>query len=131
MKISIIGTGYVGLVTGTCLAEVGHNVTCVDIVKEKVNIINNGKTPVYEPGLEELITKNIAANRMRATTESRKAIVESDVTFICVGTPPKENGDSDLSFVRKTSEDIGKALAEKSEYHVIEKSTVPPGTSRS
>ena len=132
MKISIIGTGYVGLVTGTCLAEVGHNVTCVDIVKEKVNIINNGKTPVYEPGLEELITKNIAANRMRATTESRKAIVESDVTFICVGTPPKENGDSDLSFVRKTSEDIGKALAEKSEYHVIVvKSTVPPGTSRS
>lgn len=132
MKISIIGTGYVGLVSGTCLAEIGHDVTCIDIVKEKTDAINEGKTPIYEPGLEELIKKNLSAKRLRATLELKRAVVESDATFICVGTPPKENGESDLSFIRKAAEDVGKAISQKNNYHiVIVKSTVPPGTTRS
>lgn len=132
MKISIIGTGYVGLVSGTCLAEIGHDVTCIDIVKEKTDAINKGKTPIYEPCLEELITKNLRANRLRATLELKKAVAESEATFICVGTPPKENGESDLSFISKAAEDVGKTIASKANYHVvIVKSTVPPGTSRS
>ncbi len=132
MKISIIGTGYVGLVTGTCLAEIGHDITCIDILKEKVDAINQGKTPIYEPGLEELIKKNLQEKRLRATLELKQAVIESEVTFICVGTPPKTNGESDLSFIQKAAEDVGTALAGKKTYHVvIIKSTVPPGTSRS
>lgn len=132
MRVSIIGTGYVGVVTGACLAELGNYVTCIDVVKEKVDAINAGKTPIFEPGLEELIAKNLEAGRLRATLELAKAVEESEVTFICVGTPPNEDGSSDLSFIRKAAEGIGKAIAGKTEYHVVVvKSTVPPGTSES
>ncbi len=121
-----------GIVTGASLAELGNDVTCIDIVKEKVDAINSGKTPIFEPGLEELIKKNLGAKRLRATLELKKAVVESDVTFICVGTPPKKSGESDLKFIRKAAAGIGKAIAGKSDYHVVVvKSTVPPGTSES
>ena len=128
MNISIIGTGYVGLVTGAGLAEKGHNVVCVDVLSEKVGIINSGKSPIYEKGLEEMLKKNIG-RRLRATTDLPEAVVGSEATFICVGTPSEKDGSLDLGFVEKASEEIGKILAQKDSYHlVVVKSTVLPGT---
>lgn len=128
MDISIIGTGYVGLVTGVGLAEKGNRVICMDVTKEKVDIINSGKSPIYEKGLNELLEKNIGKNLV-ATTDLRNAVLNSDVTFICVGTPSKGDGSLDLSSVKNASKDIGKILSEKDSYHVVVvKSTVLPGT---
>jgi len=128
MNVSIIGTGYVGTVTGACLAELGHDVICVDIDQQKVDWINAGIAPIHEPGLSELLKKH-AGIRLRATTDYNDAIPNSDLTFICVGTPSGEDGRIDLSIVRSASKSIGKALSDRRSYHVVVvKSTVVPET---
>jgi len=128
MNVSIIGTGYVGTVTGACLAELGHDVICVDIDQQKVDWINAGIAPIHEPGLSELLKKH-AEIRLRATTDYNDAIPNSDLTFICVGTPSGEDGRIDLSIVRSASKSIGKALSDRRSYHVVVvKSTVVPET---
>ena len=129
MKISIIGTGYVGLVTGTCFAELGNTVTLVDIIKDKVEKINSGIAPIYEDGLDTMLKKNLGKGRLHATMNLEKAVLESDVTFISVGTPSRPDGSIDLVYVKKAAESIGKALKQKEGYHtVVVKSTVVPGT---
>jgi UDPglucose 6-dehydrogenase len=127
MKISVIGAGYVGLVTGACLAETGHQVTCVDIDAEKVAKINQGIPPIYEPGLDELMQRHVGAGLV-AATDLRHAVLNTELTFIAVGTP--FNGASiDLSHIQQASRAIGQVLMEKSAYHVVVvKSTVVPGT---
>jgi UDPglucose 6-dehydrogenase len=127
MNISIIGTGYVGLVSGVCLAEKGHNVVCVDIDKEKVEMINNGVPPIHEQNLEELLVKNIGSN-FTATTDLQQAVSDSELSIIAVGTP--FDGELiDLTFIEQVSAQIGKILRHKDKYHVVAvKSTVVPGT---
>ena len=133
MNVAIIGTGYVGTVTGTCFAELGHNVVCVDVDAAKVDQINAGIPPIHEPGLPALLKTHVG-KRLRATDDYNDAILNSEVTFICVGTPSGDDGRIDLSIVRSASTSIGKALAERSAdashtYHVVVvKSTVVPGT---
>ena len=127
MKVSVIGTGYVGLVTGVCLAEKGQQVICVDLDPQKVESINRGVPPIYEPGLQELLQKN-AGKRLRATTDLRCAVLETELSFIAVGTP-STNGEIDLRYVQEAARQIGSALREKDSYHlVVVKSTVVPGT---
>src|SRR5436305_10754536 len=99
MKLTLIGTGYVGLVTGTCFAEVGHQVICVDNDAKKVEVLRAGKMPIYEPGLQELVEKNVAAGRLRFTTSTHEGVEASDVIFIAVPTPPLADGGVDLSFI--------------------------------
>ncbi len=127
-KIAVIGTGYVGLVTGTGLADFGNKVTCVDVDKAKIDMLNKGQIPIYEPGLKELVDKNFREGRLTFTTDIDTAIRESEVVFIGVGTPPKVNGEADLSFVEAVVESIANNL---DGYKVIvTKSTVPVGTNR-
>lgn len=127
MKVSVIGTGYVGLVSGACLADVGHDVICVDIDPQKVDMINNGISPIYEKGLDDTLQKNIG-KRLRATTDFAPAIMETELSLIAVGTPFKDDA-IDLSFVEAVSRQIGDTLAQKEGYHVVVvKSTVVPGT---
>lgn len=128
MKVSISGTGYVGLIQGVALAKHGHKVICVDIDQEKVAMINRREPPIYEHGLKELMKKVIPKN-MTATTDLRNAVLNSQITFICVGTPSRRHGAIKLEQIKKVSEDIGKILKEKKEPHlVVIKSTVVPGT---
>ncbi len=128
MRIAIVGTGYVGLVTGACFAELGNRVVCVDIDRERVEKINRGEAPFYEEGLDELLKKHVPG-RLRATTSLEEAIGESDVSFISVGTPSGLMDYIDLKYVEEVSRGIGKCLREKEEYHlVVVKSTVVPGT---
>mgnify|MGYP003376869826 CR=1 FL=1 len=128
MKISVIGTGYVGLVSGTCLAERGHRVTCVDIRSEVVTEINAGRPPIHEIGLEEMLQTVRKNGTLSATTDARQAILDSDVTLICVGTPTVA-GRMDLSQVVAAAEEIGTVLAEKRTYHVVAgQNTRFPGT---
>jgi UDPglucose 6-dehydrogenase len=126
MKIAIIGSGYVGLVTGTCFAELGNDVVCVDIDEDKIKKLNDNIIPIYEPGLQELVIRNRKENRLKFTTELKKAIKDSEIIFICVGTPPKENGEADLSYV----ENVARTIAEVMDSYklIIEKSTVPVQT---
>ncbi|RFF27893.1 MULTISPECIES: UDP-glucose/GDP-mannose dehydrogenase family protein [unclassified Wenzhouxiangella] len=126
MKVTIFGTGYVGLVTGTCLADVGHHVTCVDIDQDKINMLNGGKIPIYEPGLEEMVEENHDAGRLQFTTEAAEAVVEAEVLFIAVGTPPDEDGSADLKYVLQVATTIGDHL--KQPAIIATKSTVPVGT---
>jgi UDPglucose 6-dehydrogenase/GDP-mannose 6-dehydrogenase len=127
MNISIIGSGYVGLVSGVCLAEKGHRVTCVDVDQEKVDKINSGFSPIYETGLTELLKKNIGL-KLTATTDLRRSVFDTDITMIAVGTPFNGN-EIDLTFIREVSLQLGIALKEKPSYHlVVVKSTVVPGT---
>ncbi len=127
MKISIVGTGYVGLVSGACLAEKGHTVVCVDVDPEKVSQINSGRAPFFEAGLDALLEKNVP-QALRGTTNLEDAVIKSDLTLIAVGTP-FDGERIDLSFIRQASAEIGKALAKKATYHVVVvKSTVVPGT---
>ncbi len=127
MKISIIGTGYVGLVTGTCFAESGIIVTCVDVDENKINMLNNGHVPIYEPGLEDMIKKNVEKQRLFFTTNIEESLVEAEAAFIAVGTPPDEDGSADLQYVVGVAEEIGEYM---NDYLVIvNKSTVPIGTS--
>jgi len=129
MNISIIGTGYVGLVSGVCFAKLRNNVICVDVDKKKIDKINNAIPPIYEEGLEELLSKY--SNRIKATTDYSSSINNTDVTFICVGTPSKEDGSIDLTFIKDVTIEIAKVLREKDNYHlIVVKSTVLPGTSR-
>jgi UDPglucose 6-dehydrogenase len=129
MKISIIGTGYVGLTSGTCFAEVGHEVTCVDNNPEKVKTLLDGKVPIYEPGLEELVKSNVAAGRLKFTTSTEEGVKNSDVIFIAVPTPPQPDGSVDLSFIEKVAREIAQCLTPELGYRVIvDKSTVPVKT---
>ncbi len=126
MKITVAGAGYVGLVTGVVFADLGNEVICVDIDSNKVDMINKGHSPIYEPGLDELLQRNLEEGRLRATTDLASAIRESEVIFITVGTPPKENGEPDLKYVDEVARTIGSAL---NGYKIIvNKSTVPVGT---
>lgn len=126
MNVCVIGTGYVGLVSGTCFADIGHNVICVDNDKQKIDILKKGGIPIYEPGLEELVKKNVEAGRLSFTTSIREGVEKSSVLFIAVGTPPKENGEPDLSTIEQVAQEIGAAM---NEYKIIvEKSTVPVQT---
>lgn len=128
MKVSVIGSGYVGSVTAACFAEIGHEVVCVDIDKRKMEQINAGIPPIYEEGLGELLIK-YAGKRLIATDDYEFAVKETDVSFICVGTPSSEDGTIDLSIVRSAATSIGNALAKKNGYHVVVvKSTVVPET---
>jgi len=126
MKLTIIGTGYVGLVTGTCFAEVGHRVVCVDNDAAKVKLLQSGGIPIYEPGLEELVKKNVAAGRLEFTNSTAEGVQKSDVIFIAVPTPPQPDGSVDLSFIEKVARDIAAAMTD---YKiVVDKSTVPVKT---
>ena len=126
MKIAIIGTGYVGLVSGTCLANLGNAVDCVDNDKSKVSALKKGRLPIYEPGLEELFRRNFKEGRLRFTTDMKSAVETAEIIFIAVGTPPNERHEADLRAVRAVAADIGKHM---NGYKVIvDKSTVPVGT---
>ncbi len=128
MKIAMIGTGYVGLVTGTCFSELGNSVICVDNDTEKIKKLNKGIIPIYEPGLEELVHKNCEAKRLSFTSDIEEAVKSSDIIFIAVGTPPKDSGEADLSSVEKVSSVIADVMTE---YKlVVGKSTVPVNTGK-
>ena len=127
MKIAIVGTGYVGLVTGTCFAEIGVDVTCVDIDEAKIENLRNGIIPIYENGLEELVLRNVDANRLHFTTSLESCIDDVEVVFNAVGTPPDEDGSADLSYVLDVAKTIGKSMSDY--LLVVTKSTVPVGTS--
>jgi UDPglucose 6-dehydrogenase len=126
MNITVVGTGYVGLVTGTCLSEMGNSVLCVDTDQAKINGLKNGVIPIYEPGLENLVLDNIAGDRLEFTTSIDEGVDHGEVIFIAVGTPPDEDGSADLQYVRQVAQSIGERI---SDYRVIAtKSTVPVGT---
>jgi UDPglucose 6-dehydrogenase len=128
MRVGVIGTGYVGLVAGACLAETGNDVVCGDVDAAKVGALNDGKIPIYEPGLEPLVERNVAAGRLRFTTDIPQVAKESEVIFIAVGTPPDEDGSADLRHVLDVAEVIGDSM--DSEKVVVTKSTVPVGTAK-
>ena len=126
MDIAIIGSGYVGLVTGACFAEVGHSVICVDNDRRKVESLQNGVIPIYEPGLEEFVHRNVSANRLRFTSSTAEGVDHSQIIFIAVPTPPQSDGSVDLTFIEKVAREIAEILKE---YRVIvDKSTVPVKT---
>jgi UDPglucose 6-dehydrogenase len=126
MKVTIIGTGYVGLVTGACLAELGNNVFCLDVDQRKVDILNNGGIPIHEPGLDEIVARNRAAGRLTFSTDVAASVAHGDIQFIAVGTPPDEDGSADLQYVLAAARNIGKYM---DDFKVIvDKSTVPVGT---
>ncbi|MGQ9464932.1 MAG: UDP-glucose dehydrogenase family protein [bacterium] len=128
MKVCMIGTGYVGLVSGTCLAEIGHNVICVDNDERKIEILKKGKIPIYEPGLLPLVQKNVSAGRLNFSTSINEGVRASLFVFIAVGTPPKESGEPDLSSIENVAREIGEAMED---YKiVVEKSTVPVQTGK-
>jgi len=126
MKIAVVGTGYVGLVTGTCFAETGNTVTCIDIDERKVESLNNGKITIYEPGLEALFERNIKHNRLHFTTDLKEGIEGAKIIFLALPTPPGEDGSADLQYVLKVAEDLGPIL--KDYTVIVDKSTVPVGT---
>lgn len=126
MKVTVVGTGYVGLVSGTCLAEVGNEVLCLDVDPNKIRILNEGGIPIFEPGLLDMVKRNVAAGRLRFTTDVAQAVAHGAVQFIAVGTPPDEDGSADLQYVLAAARNIGKHMTD---YKVIvDKSTVPVGT---
>ena len=128
MKIAVVGSGYVGLTTGACLAETGNDVICVDILEEKVEALNRGRIPFFEPGLDALVTQNLEEGRLTFTTDVGWAVRDSFIVFITVGTPPDDDGSADLQYVLGAARDIGRAM--DGERIVITKSTVPVGTAR-
>ena len=126
MKITVVGTGYVGLVSGTCLAEVGNDVLCLDVDPAKIKILEEGGIPIYEPGLQDMVTRNVAAGRLHFTTNVEKAVQHGTIQFIAVGTPPDEDGSADLQYVLAAARNIARTMTD---YKVIvDKSTVPVGT---
>jgi len=127
-SVAIIGTGYVGLVSGACLADFGNAVACVDIDEKKIERLKKGEIPIYEPGLEAVVARNAAAQRLRFTNSLPDAVAQSEVVFIAVGTPPAEDGSADLSHVEKAARDIGRVMT--AYKVVVDKSTVPIGTAR-
>lgn len=126
MKIVIVGTGYVGLVSGTCFSEMGVDVTCVDIDRKKIDKLRQGIIPIYEPGLEELVSKNVNAGRLHFTTDLREILDEVEVVFSAVGTPPDEDGSADLKYVLEVARSVGQNM--KKYLVIVTKSTVPVGT---
>lgn len=128
MKVSVIGTGYVGLVTGACLADYGNNVYCVDVVEEKIENLKKGIIPIYEPGLEGMVRENHDAKRLNFTTNIKEALDKSEICFIAVGTPMGEDGSADLQYVLAVASNIGKNMSHH--MYVIDKSTVPVGTAK-
>ncbi len=126
MRVSIFGTGYVGLVTGACLAEVGKQVVCVDVDRGKIDRLNRGQIPIYEPGLEDIVERNRNAGTLKFTTDAALAIEHGEIIFIAVGTPPDEDGSADLRYVLEVASEIGRHLTRKAV--VVNKSTVPVGT---
>src|SRR5437660_4750236 len=116
MDISLIGSGYVGLVTGACFADVGHNVICVDNDEAKVKALQAGRIPIYEPGLEQIIHRNVTAHRLRFSSSIREGVDNSEIVFIAVPTPPQPNGEVDLGFIEKDSREIADVLTD---YRVI------------
>ena len=125
-KIAVAGTGYVGLSTGTCFADMGNQVTCIDIDDEKIARLHKGDVPIYEPGLSEMITRNVKAGRLRFTTDYADALLEAEFVFICVGTPSGVDGEADLKYVRMAAESVAREMTRP--LVVINKSTVPVGT---
>src|SRR6478609_6531682 len=126
MKIAVVGTGYVGLVTGTCFAETGNDVTCVDIDSAKVKSLTNGKITIYEPGLEKLFLRNVKEERLRFTTNLEDGIRDAQIIFLALPTPPGEDGSADLKYVLGVADHLGKIL--KDYKVIVDKSTVPVGT---
>lgn len=127
MKITVVGTGYVGLVTGACLSEMGNFVVCLDLDQRKVDLLNGGGIPIHEPGLEDIVRRNAAAGRLKFTTDSKMALAHGAVQFIAVGTPPDEDGSADLKHVLAAARDIGRNMPDAFTV-VVNKSTVPVGT---
>ena len=128
MHIAVIGTGYVGLVTGACFAEFGVDVTCVDVDRQKVDNLNQGIIPIYEPGLDKIVEKNVAAGRLHFTTDIKHAVENALVVFLAVGTPPQPDGTPDMSYYRQAAKDVAEAM---NGYKVlVTKSTVPVGTGK-
>lgn len=126
MKVTVIGTGYVGLVSGTCLAELGNDVVCLDVDASKIQVLLDGGIPIYEPGLQDLVRRNVAAGRLHFTTDVEKAVHHGTIQFIAVGTPPDEDGSADLQYVVAAARNIGRYMTD---YKVVvDKSTVPVGT---
>jgi UDPglucose 6-dehydrogenase len=126
MKITVVGTGYVGLVSGTCLAEVGNDVLCLDLDAAKIKTLNEGGIPIYEPGLQDMVKRNVAAGRLHFTTDIEAAVRHGTIQFIAVGTPPDEDGSADLKYVLAAARNIGRLMTD---YKVVvDKSTVPVGT---
>ena len=128
MKIAVVGTGYVGLVSGTCFAETGTIVTCVDVNEEKISQLNNGIIPIYEPGLEDMVKRNVEKQRLFFTTSLKEAMVGAEAIFIAVGTPPDEDGSADLKHVLAVASEIGRNL--QGYTVIVNKSTVPVGTAQ-
>ncbi len=129
MRLSLIGSGYVGIVTGACFSSLGHDVTLVDVVEEKVRLINSGIPTVYEKDLDTLVSGGVKRGTLRATNHLESAVASTEITFICVGTPSRQDGTQDTQYIEKVSEEIGASLKNKDGYHiVIVKSTVLPGT---
>ena len=126
MKVTIFGTGYVGLVTGACLAEVGHEVLCTDINQDKIKLLQQGLVPIHEPGLEDLVVENLQIGNLHFSHEVQQAVNFSDLLFIAVGTPPDEDGSADLTHVLDAARNIGQVM--DTNKIVITKSTVPVGT---
>ncbi|SEA35606.1 UDP-glucose dehydrogenase family protein [Acidovorax soli] len=126
MKITVIGTGYVGLVSGACLAEVGNDVLCLDLDQEKIRVLETGGIPIYEPGLQDMVQRNVAAGRLHFTTDVARAVQHGTLQFIAVGTPPDEDGSADMQYVLAAARNIGRLMTD---YKVVvNKSTVPVGT---
>jgi len=128
MKITVVGSGYVGLVTGTCFAEIGIEVSCVDIDREKISKLEKGISPIYEPGLEEMLVRNLEKGRLRFTTDLASCVNNAEVIFSAVGTPPDEDGSADLKYVLDVARTVGKVMDKR--LIIVTKSTVPVGTAR-
>ena len=135
MQLTIVGTGYVGLVSGTCFADTGNDVVCLDVDEQKIEMMRRGESPIYEPGLSDLLRRNIAAGRLTFTSDAEEAYREADFIFICVGTPSDDEGRADLQYVLAVAEELGRILEAKPAPEpgapgpiVVVKSTVPVGT---
>ena len=129
MKVAVFGLGYVGTVSAACLSQNGHDVIGVDVNPKKLELINQGTSPIVEPELEGILAESVEAGRLRATSDPYEAISDADVSLVCVGTPSRENGSLDLSYARNVASDIGRALQRKSGYHLVAiRSTMLPGS---
>src|SRR6188472_900547 len=126
MHIAVVGTGYVGLVTGACFAEFGVDVICVDVDVDKVEKLNRGVIPIYEPGLDKIVDRNVEAGRLHFTTDLKEAVRQSQVVFLAVGTPPKDDGSPDMSYYQQAAVDVAQAM--NGFKVLVTKSTVPVGT---
>src|SRR3954470_8947612 len=129
MKLSVFGLGYVGCVSAACFAKAGHEVVGVDVNQVKVDIINGGRSPIVEPGIEDLIREAVDAGRLRATTDAAEAVAGSDISLVCIGTPSNPNGSLNLTYIKRACQQIGEAIAARTRFHiVVMRSTMLPGT---